>query len=78
MLSYFSVTGCLVIIQFVGEADNMKISLAREGMHICAMKVLNLTNSVTYINEILGFDIESDGSIGTLPFLVSLCGMSVN
>ena len=62
-------TGCLVIIQlnFVDEADNMNIRLTRENMHICAIKVVNLTNSSTYINEILGFDIESDGSIGTLP-----------
>ena len=60
-------SGCLVMLYLVGDAENITVKLAKEGKHICAMKVVNLTNSSTNINEILGFDIESNGSIGTLP-----------
>ena len=59
--------GCLVTLHLVGETDNTTVKLTREGMHMCVMKVLNLTNSSVRIIEILGYDIESNGSIGILP-----------
>ena len=69
MLSCFSVcvftgsdaTGCLVKILLVGEADNTKKGKACTTS--CAMKI----NSSTYNMEILGFDIESNRSLGALP-----------
>ena len=60
-------SGCLVVLHLVGEAENTTIKLTRKGMHMYVMKVLNLTKSSARISEILGYDIESNGSIGTLP-----------
>ena len=59
--------GCLVVLQLVGEADNTIVRLTRKGMHKCAMKSVTLTNSSSQISKILSYDIESNGSIGTLP-----------
>ena len=59
--------GCLVVLHLVGETDNTTVKLIREGMHMYVMEVLNLTNSSECISKILGYDIESNGSIGTLP-----------
>ena len=63
--------GCLVVLQFVGEADNITVNLTREGMRMydTAMKVVNLTKSSVCISKILGYDIKSNGSVGTLPVL---------
>ena len=60
-------TGCLVVLQLVGEADNTIVNLMREGMHMYVMKVENLTKSSACISEIFGYDVKSNGSVGTLP-----------
>ena len=60
-------SGCLVVLHFVGEADNITVKLTREGMHMYVMEVLNLTKSSACISEIFGYDIEYKASIGTLP-----------
>ena len=59
--------GCLVVLQFFGETDYTTVNLTRKGMHMYVMKVENLTKSSTCISEVLGYDIESNGSVGTLP-----------
>ena len=60
--------GCLVVLKLVGEADNITLNLTREGNHIMyVMKAVHLTKSSACISEIVGYDIESNGSIGALP-----------
>ena len=60
--------GCLVVLQLVCEGRNITVKLTREGNHVmCVMKTVNLTKSSACISEFFGYDIESNGSIGTLP-----------
>ena len=59
--------GCLVVLQLVGEADNITFNLTRKGNHMCVMKTVKLTKSSMCTSEIFGYDIESNGSIGALP-----------
>ena len=58
--------GCLVVLHLVGETSNTTVKLTRVDMHMYVMKGLKLTKSSACISEILGYDIESNGSIGTL------------
>ena len=66
--------GCLVVLQFIGDANSTSENLKREGMDMCAMKVVNLTKSTAGIREIFGYDIESNGSVGTLAVPGELFG----
>ena len=52
--------GCMVVL--VGDIHNTTVNLTREGS--CGSETVNLT--ATNISVVFGFDIESDGSIGTL------------
>ena len=52
--------GCMVVL--VGELDNTIVNLTRDDD--CTIKTLSLS---TPLSDVFGFDIESDGSVGTLP-----------
>ena len=54
--------GCKVML--VGEADNVTVILNRDDQ--CTIKNIQLSSKLLYV---LGYDIESDGSIGTLPVI---------
>ena len=54
--------GCMVIL--VGELDNITVNLTRENLHTTG--TINLTHLLSCYYEIIGFDIESNGSVGTL------------
>ena len=66
--------GCLVVLQFKGDANSTSENLKREGVDMSAMKVMNLTESTACIREIFGYDIESNGSVGTLAVPGELFG----
>ena len=59
--------GCLVVLQLVGEADNIMFNLTRKGNHMYVMKAVNLTKLSACISDIFGYDIEYNGSISVLP-----------
>ena len=50
--------GCMVVL--VGELDNTIVNLTRD--NDCTIKTLSLS---TPLSDVFGFDIESDGSVGT-------------
>ena len=55
--------GCMVV--FVGEFDNITANLRYlEPKNHC--QVLTIPHPLSCYNEIFAFDIESDGSVGTL------------
>ena len=54
--------GCMVVL--IGESGNTTVNLTRDDSSLCAMEALPLTMMFSHI---FGFDIESDGSVGTLP-----------
>ena len=58
--------GCLVVLQFKGDANSTSENLKWKGMDMCTMEVVNLTESTACIRGIFGYDIESNGSVGTL------------
>ena len=49
------------MVVLLGESENTTVNLTRDDK--CTIKPLPLT---TYLNHAFGFDIESDGSVGTL------------
>ena len=51
--------GCMVVL--LGESENTTVNLTRDDK--CTIIILPLT---TFLNDAFGFDIESDGSVGTL------------
>ena len=51
--------GCMVVL--VGELENITANLEQNGS-----KVLNVSHPLSCYHEIFAFDIESDGSVGTL------------
>ena len=52
--------GCMVVL--VGQSHNIIVNLARYGL--CAISVG--LSQATCITEVIGYDIESDGTVGTL------------
>ena len=54
--------GCMVVL--MGEVNNVTVNLMRENLH--NVVIINLTHPLSCYHEIIGFDIESDGSVGTL------------
>ena len=53
--------GCMVVL--VGEFDNITANLTRNNP--CVSLAVNVTQNYCY-DIVFGFDIESDGSVGTL------------
>ena len=51
--------GCMVVL--VGEFGNITINLEQNGCDI-----LNVSHPLSFYHEIFAFDIETDGSVGTL------------
>ena len=54
--------GCMVVLK--SEFDSITINLTRNSW--CAADTLEVTLPLSNYSEVLGYDIESDGSIGTL------------
>ena len=54
--------GCMVVL--VGEAFNRTVNLTR--CATCSSAIVNVSYQLSCFRDVLGFDIESDGSIGTL------------
>ena len=54
--------GCMVIL--VGESDNTTVNLTRSGTLLTACKVEHLPITMSLV-KVFGYDIESDGSVGT-------------
>ena len=54
--------GCLVTLQ--GELDNITINLTRDGS--CAFRAVKTANALSNFTKVIGFDVESDGSVGDL------------
>lgn len=54
--------GCNVVV--IGESDIITINFTRNSL--CAADILELTSPVSNYTQALGYDIEFDGSIGTL------------
>ena len=53
--------GCMVVL--VGQSDNTTVNLTREGL--CATGVTSTITNISFL-IIIGYDIESDGTLGTL------------
>ena len=53
--------GCMVVL--VGEAFNRTVNLTRCATYSSA--IVNVSYQLSCFREVLGFDIESDGSIST-------------
>ena len=58
--------GCVVVL--VGEFDSITVKLSREANNIIE-EVINTPYPTSCYNEVIAFDIESDGSVGSLPVL---------
>ena len=59
--------GCMVIL--VGEFNNITVNLTKESEETSTMKILSLTESFKscyYSTGMVAYDIESDGTVGTL------------
>ena len=56
--------GCRVV--FVGESGNMTKNLIRLTGSEITIETFNVTSPLYCYTEVLGFDIESDGSLGVL------------
>ena len=54
--------GCIVVL--VGEVDNVTANLSNLEQNY--LKVLTISHPLSCYHEIFAFDIESDGSVGTL------------
>ena len=54
--------GCMVVV--VGEFGNATRNLTRDSTFVTG--TLNITYPLSCFSEVFGFDIESDGSVGTL------------
>ena len=54
--------GCMVVIE--GKFENISVRLEREGT--CSVGVISTTYPLPSYHRVFGFDIEMDGSVGTL------------
>lgn len=50
----------------VGKFENVTANITRSSKCSSHTTILNATHPLTSYNEVYGYDIESDGSIGTL------------
>ena len=57
--------GCLVIL--VGESDNVTLYLTRSSK--VTLETVMVTNPPSSYSKVLAFDVECDGSVGTLAIL---------
>ena len=55
--------GCMVVL--VGESDNTTVNLTRSGTFLTACRREHLPKMTTIIDDVFGYDIEFDGSVGT-------------
>ena len=55
--------GCMVVL--VGESDNTTVNLTRSGTFLTACRREHLLKMTTIIDDVFGYDIEFDGSVGT-------------
>lgn len=64
--------GCMVVL--VGESDNTTVNLTRVGNPLTACGIETLSS----LDDVLGFDIESDGTIGTtqIPGIITTVASS--
>ena len=58
--------GCMAVL--VGQPDNVTVNLTRESQN-CAMGTTNSSENTT---GVVGYDIESDGTVGMLAILGEL------
>ena len=56
--------GCMVVL--VGESDNSTVNITRGDSKECAVVKLDLIYPLHSYHKVIGFDIEADGSVGTL------------
>ena len=65
--------GCMVVM--VGESENTTVTVNLTRDNECTIKTLPLT---TPLSDIFGFDVESDGSIGTIAIPGTISAQSDN
>ena len=56
--------GCMVVL--VGGSENTTVNLTRNGSGIIAVEMINVTCPLINYIQVIGYDIESDKSIGLL------------
>ena len=58
--------GCMVVL--VGQPHNITVNLQREGLYATGDAITTSTKlpRATCVMEVIGYDIESDGTVGTL------------
>ena len=56
--------GCMVVV--VGQFGNTTRNLTRNSTHVHVTGIINITHPLSCFSEVFGFDIELDGSVGTL------------
>ena len=56
--------GCMVVL--VGDAINTTVNVTRCDAHSCSVVIL-ISQPLSCYFEMFAYDIESDGSVGTLP-----------
>ena len=54
------------MVVLVGQSDNTTVSLTREGLSATGTISAGLLQA-TCVTEVIGYDIEFDGTVGTLP-----------
>ena len=64
--------GCMVVL--IGESENITVNLTRFFNTACTTETFELPTTVTDIISVFGYDIENDGSIGTLAIPGKLNG----
>ena len=65
--------GCMVVL--VGESENTTLTLTKVSNSTCTLETTELPmNTNSEIIDVLGYDIENDGSIGTLAIPGKLNG----
>ena len=65
--------GCMVVL--VGQSDNITVNLTREGLNTSGRISRDLLQT-TCITKVFGYDIESDGTVGTLAIEGELSNVS--
>lgn len=56
--------GCMVIL--MGELANVTMSLTREDDTVVAMATHRLPHALTCYHQVVAYDIESSGTVGTM------------
>ena len=68
--------GCMVVLESALDNTTLTLSIVREDAY--AVGTINTTRSLSCYQKVSGFDIESNGSIGTLPVPGELMVNSTN